>query len=46
MHSPVKFIWGDENDGIGVIRAVDRSYGGLKLGNRVIIQTWEKSFPI
>lgn len=44
--SPIKFGWTDEVDKFNPIRAGNNYYGGLKIGSRVIFQTWKKFYPI
>ena len=42
-YTPIKFIWGDDNKSIGI---GNYTYGGLKIGNQVIFQSWQKFMPI
>jgi len=41
--TPIKFIWDDNNKGG---RVGNYEYRGLKIGDRVLFQSWQKFHPI
>ncbi len=46
-YTPIHFIWGDIfNNNTSGIRIGTYTFGGLRIGNHTIFQTWQKGMPI